>query len=295
MSASAPTARVTPSVSEFRAVIRESVVNTPYTKTLRLDLDAPASYRAGQYVTIDPHQFAELRSIVGSLEQLKRRREAPRAYSLSSAPDEPCVAITVKEEVFDPSDAPFPPLLSGFLVHEVRAGDALTLRGFVGTYTLTDEAAAETDHVLHLCAGSGSVANLSILKDSLRRHMHISHTFVYSNQTWQDVIFRSELRAIRDYWGERVQVIHRLTRENGPLPGEANVARGRIDFNLLRTILVAHPTSRVFVCGPGVSVRERRAAAAQGTTPAPRFMETMLGHLDALAIPRAHIKVEAYG
>ncbi len=107
MSASATTARVTPSVSEFRAVIRESVVNTPYTKTLRLDLDAPASYRAGQYVTIDPHQFAELRSIVGSLEQLKRRREAPRAYSLSSAPDEPCVAITVKEEVFDPSDAPF--------------------------------------------------------------------------------------------------------------------------------------------------------------------------------------------
>lgn len=160
MSASAPTARVTPSVSEFRAVIRDSVVNTPHTKTLRLDLGAPAGYRAGQYVTIDPHQFAELRSIVGSLEQLKRRREAPRAYSLSSAPDEPCVAITVKEEVFDPSDAPFPPLLSGFLVHEVRAGDALTLRGFVGTYTLTDEAAAETDHVLHLCAGSGSVANL---------------------------------------------------------------------------------------------------------------------------------------
>lgn len=296
MSDAAPAARVTPSVSEFTAVVLDSVVNTPHTKTLRLDLGAPAGYRAGQYVTIDPHQFAELRSIVGSLEQVKRRREAPRAYSLSSAPDEPCIAITVKEEVFDPGDTPFPPLLSGFLVHEVRAGDALTLRGFVGTYTLTDEAAAETDHVLHLCAGSGSVANLSILKDSLRRHPHISHTFVYSNRTWQDVIFRSELRAIRQCWGERVQVIHRLTRENGPLPGEADVACGRIDFDLLRTILAAHPTSRVFVCGPGVSVRERRAAAAQGITPPPpRFMETMLGYLDALAIPRAHIKVEAYG
>ena len=58
MSDAAPAARVTPSVSEFTAVVLDSVVNTPHTKTLRLDLGAPAGYRAGQYVTIDPHQFA---------------------------------------------------------------------------------------------------------------------------------------------------------------------------------------------------------------------------------------------
>jgi hypothetical protein len=42
-------------------------------------------------------------------------------------------------------------------------------------------------------------------------------------------------------------------------------------------------------------VWDRRACAAQGTAPAPRFIESMLGHLEALGVPRARIKLEAFG
>lgn len=73
-------------MSTFEAVVLESVVETPDTRTLILDVGSPASYHAGQYVTIDPHQFAGLRGFVAHLEHLKGRREAPRAYSMSSAP-----------------------------------------------------------------------------------------------------------------------------------------------------------------------------------------------------------------
>jgi len=48
-------------MSTFEAVVLESVVETPDTKTLVLDIGSRANYRAGQYVTIDPHQFAGLR------------------------------------------------------------------------------------------------------------------------------------------------------------------------------------------------------------------------------------------
>ena len=184
-------------ISEFSAVVKESVVETQDTRTLVLDLGAPASYVAGQYVTIDPHQFEGLRAFVGDLERAKGRREAPRAYSVSSAPDQSDVAVTVKAEHYEAGTTKYPPLLSGFLVHQIRAGDTVAIRGFLGSYTLPDETAGITDHVLHLCAGSGSVANLSILKDSLRQYPHVRHTFVYSNRTWQDVIFRQELRDLR--------------------------------------------------------------------------------------------------
>jgi 3-ketosteroid 9alpha-monooxygenase subunit B len=282
-------------MSTFEAVVLESVVETPDTRTLVIDIGSRANYRAGQYVTIDPHQFAGLRVFVAYLEHLKGRREAPRAYSMSSAPHEPHVAITIKEEVYEAGRTEYPPLLSGFLVHHLRAGDPLVVRGFVGTYTLPDEVAARTEHVLHLCAGSGSVPDLSILKDSLQRHTRLRHTFVYSSRTWQDVIFRDALERIREQSSARLRVIHSLTREPNPFSYGADVRVGRIGLDLLRPLLSDQPNSLVYVCGPGVTVWERRACAAQGITPTPRFIETMLRHLDALRVPRARIKVELYG
>ena len=90
-------------------------------------------------------------------------------------------------------------------------------------------------------------------------------------------------------------MIHILTREPNPFSYGADVRVGRIGLDLLRPLLSDQPNSLVYVCGPGVTVWERRACAAQGITPTPRFIETMLSHLDALRVPRARIKVELYG
>src|SRR3954468_24824838 len=90
-----------PAMTRFAALVVESIVETPDTRTLVLDVGVPVTYRAGQYVSIDPHQFPALRSITAYLEHAKGRAEAPRAYSMCSEPSEPYVAITVKEEVYD--------------------------------------------------------------------------------------------------------------------------------------------------------------------------------------------------
>jgi hypothetical protein len=42
-------------------------------------------------------------------------------------------------------------------------------------------------------------------------------------------------------------------------------------------------------------VWERRACAAQGTTPTPQFLEAMLSHLQTIGLPRDRVKVEAFG
>jgi 3-ketosteroid 9alpha-monooxygenase subunit B len=201
----------------------------------------------------------------------------------------------VKEELFEKGRTKYPPLISGFLVYQVRAGDRLTVSGFAGAYLLPEDIETRTDHVLHVCAGSGSVPNLSMIKDSLIRHTQLRHTFVYSNKTWQDIIFRDALTRLQEEHPTRLRVIHTLTRETGPLPGNVDVRRGRIDPALLREVLDREPKSLVYSCGPAITVWDRRAAAAKGVKPAPQFLETMISHLESLDVPRDRIKVESYG
>jgi ferredoxin-NADP reductase len=284
-----------PRVTTFDTVVVESIVETRDTRTLVLDARGHQQpWRAGQYLSIDPHQFPGLQSFVNYLEHVKGRREPPRAYSMSSAPHEPQLAITIKEEVFERGVTKYPPLLSGLLVHHVRAGDPLAVIGFAGPYVLPEDVEPKTEHVLHLCAGSGSVPDLSIVKDSLHRHTRLRHTFVYSNKTWDDVIFRDLLGRLERENPGRLRVIHTLTRETGSLPDD-RIRRGRVDAKLLGSILEEEPSSLVYACGPAITVWERRACAAQGTTPAPRFIEAMLALLEEIGLPRERVTVESYG
>jgi ferredoxin-NADP reductase len=246
-------------------------------------------------VSIDPHQFPSLGSFIAYLEGLKGRREPPREYSMCSAPGDPYVAITIKEEFFEQGKTQYPPLISGFLVHQVRAGDKMTVKGFAGGYVLPEDVETRTGHILHLCAGSGIVPDYSIIRDSLERHTKLRHTLVYSNKTWDDIIFRDALTELEAKHPDRLHVIHTLTRQAAPVPAGPDVRSGRVSVQMLADVLSAEPESLLYACGPAVSVWERRAAAAAGTTATPRFMESMRAHLEELQVPRPRIKMEAYG
>jgi ferredoxin-NADP reductase len=68
-----------------------------------------------------------------------------------------------------------------------------------------------------------------------------------------------------------------------------------VTLELLRDILEREPDTIIYACGPAVSVWDRRAHAAKGTTPTPRFLETMQSYLAELDVPRERIKLEAFG
>ena len=191
-------------------MVADVIVETPDTSTLvfftgndRLD------YTAGHFLTIDPKQFEALDRFTAFLEHLKGKPEPPRAYSMSSSPHERYLAVTVKEERFVPNVTKYPPLLSPLLVKRTVAGMRLVVTGFTGPYTLPADITSKTDHIVHLCAGSGSVPNLSILKFALVNHPTLRHTFIYSNKTWDDVIFRGTLAELE---------AHPLTSSRLPAP-----------------------------------------------------------------------------
>ena len=277
-------------------MVADVIVETPDTSTLVFFTgNDHLEYKAGHFLTIDPHQFESLQRFTAFLEDLKGKRELPRAYSMCSAPHERYLAVTVKEERYVSGTTKYPPLLSPMLVKRTERGARLVVTGFTGPYTLADDIATQTDHIVHICAGSGSVPNFSMVKYALAALPSLRHTFIYSNKTWDDVIFREALAKLEAEHPDRLRVVHTLTREaNASLFGP-KIRRGRINGALIRELVPDLDAAIVYVCGPGVSKWDVQAAKEKGEAPTPRFLETVLSDLLELGVPNARIKRESYG
>ena len=127
-------------IKQMEVMVAEAVQETADTTTLvfftgndRLD------YKAGHFLTIDPHQFEGLERFIAFLEDLKGKKEPPRAYSMASSPHEKYLAVTVKEERYVTGLTQYPPLLSPLLVKRIPRGTRLVVTGFTGPYTLADD------------------------------------------------------------------------------------------------------------------------------------------------------------
>jgi ferredoxin-NADP reductase len=283
-------------IKELEVMVADTVQETADTTTLVFFTgNDHLDYKAGHFLTIDPHQFESLERFIAFLEDLKGRREPPRAYSMISAPHERYLAVTVKEERYSSGATRYPPLLSPLLVKSTLRGMRLVVTGFTGPYTLPEDIESRTDHVVHLCAGSGSVPNVSILKHGLRHHPKLRHTFIYSNKTWDDVIFRRDLETLVVQNPDRLRVVHTLTREAPMESWGADVRSGRVSLALLKELVPDPSACMVYACGPAISQWDRLAAKEAGKTPSPRFMETALELLRELGVPANRIQRESYG
>jgi ferredoxin-NADP reductase len=280
----------------MEVMVADVIVETPDTASLVLFTgNDRLDYKAGHFLTIDPHQFDALQRFTDFMEHEKGQREPPRAYSLASAPHEKNLILTVKEERYIAGVTPYPPLLSPFLVSAISRGIQLEVTGFSGPYTLPDDVDVTTDHIVHVCAGSGGVPNFSIVKHVLREHPRIRQTFIYSNKTWQDIIFRRELRSLQAGAPDRLRVVHTLTREQAPPTNHPDVRRGRVDRAMLSELIPDPRAALVFACGPGVTPWDRAEATRRGRAPGPRFLESVTAALKDLGVPDTRITRESYG
>jgi 3-ketosteroid 9alpha-monooxygenase subunit B len=277
----------------FEVVVTDVIEETPDTATLVFEPDQPVDYRAGQFLTIDPHQFKVIASQTAYLEDLKGRKELVRAYSVCSAPGEP-LAITIKEEPYLRKVSLHAPLLSPLLTYGIHVGMRMKVVGLTGPYTLPPDIELRAKHVVHVVAGSGVVPNFSILKDALKHHPTVRHTVLDSNKTWGDVIFREALTRLAAEHPERLQVVHFLTRQQDLSGLPAGVHTGRINRAALESLVPDRAAAMAYVCGPAITSYERRAALEKGVSPEPRFLETTIGYFQELGFPNERIKRESF-
>src|ERR1043166_6963169 len=122
-------------INEVEAMVADVIRETPDTTTLVLFTgNERLDYQPGPFLTIAPQQFGELERFIAFLEDLKGKKEPPRAYSMSSAPHEKYLAVTVKEELYVSGLTKYPPLLSPLLVKRTQKGNRLVITGFTGPY-----------------------------------------------------------------------------------------------------------------------------------------------------------------
>ncbi len=283
-------------IKELEVMIAEVITETPDTATLVLFTgNDRLEYKPGHFCTIDPHQFQSLARFTAYLEDQKGKKEPARAYSLASAPHEKYVAITIKEEQYVRGVSKYPPLLSPLLVRNIHPGKKMAITGFTGPYTLPDDIESQTDHLVHVVAGSGSVPNFSMLKHSLHTQTRLRHTFIYSNKSWEDICFRRELDLLERQHPTRLKVIHTLTRETDPAVFGPNVRKGRVSTELFKELIPDPSACLVFACGPAIGPFDRQAAKEKGVDPAPRFLENVISQLNAIGVEGRRIKRESYG
>ena len=201
------------------AGVDELVEETARVKTIVLDVADWPGHRAGQH--LDVRLTAE------------DGYRAEREYSIASAPGEQ-VAITV--ERLDDGE------VSPYLTDELRAGDALELRGPLGGYFVWDP--EDGGPLLLVAGGSGIVPLRSILRHRNRNGNDVPVRLLYSSRSLEDVIYRAELDEPR----EGVEVIHTLTRTQPP---EWTGHTRRVDADLLASVAwPAEEDPLAFVCGP---------------------------------------------
>ena len=283
-------------IRELEVMVADTIPETPDTTTIVFFTgNDRLEYKAGHFLTIDPHEFPQLERFTAYLEDLKGRKEPPRAYSLTSAPHEKHLAITVKEEKYVSGQTKYPPLLSPLLVRRLPRGTRLSITGFTGPYVLPPDIETRTDHIVHVCAGSGIVPNYSILKHCLVNHPKLKHTLVYSNKTWDDVIFRQPLEELARTHPDQLRIIHCLTRDPHASSRAPGVRSGRVTAELLSEVIPDPTAIEVFCCGPGISKWDREAAKAHGHDPLPRFLESSLGALAHIGVPGTQVHRESYG
>ena len=285
-----------PRIKELEVMVAEVIRETPDTSTLVLFTgNDRLDYQPGHFLTIKPHQFPALDRFCKYFEDLKGRREPARAYSLVSAPHEKQLAVTVKEERYVSGLTKYPPLLSPFLVWRTPPGTRMVVTGFGGPYVLPLDIESRTDHLVHICAGSGSVPNLSILKHCLANEMKLRHTMIYGNKTWEDVIYRRQLEEIVQRYPDKVRVVHALSREESLASAASDARQGRVTEALIREFIPDPTAVEVFTCGPGITKFDRLAAKEKGEEPQPRFLESVLEALENIGVPDERIHRESYG
>src|SRR5690606_18751830 len=160
----------------------------------------------------------------------------------------------------------------------------IQVKGYTGYYVLPDDVEEKTDHIVHIVAGSGVVPNFAIVKWALVHKPMLRHSFVYSNRRWEDVIFARHLLELERAHPDRLKVHHCLTREE-EAPAEVPDAKlGRVDRELLASVIGDPNDCLVYACGPGLSRWDKKAARDRGEEPKPRFLESVRAILGELEV-----------
>ena len=185
-----------------------------------------------------PDDLADAFAFAAGQSLTVRRGEERRTYSIC-APAGAAPRIGVREVAGG--------VVSGWLVHTLKAGDTLEVQVPSGTFT--PDLSVPGRHVL-IAAGSGITPMMSIAASVLAADDKSTVTLLYGNRRSDTVMFADEVADLKDAHPARMQIVHVLSRE----PQEVELHSGRLDAARLSALLPATvdvpAVGHWWLCGP---------------------------------------------
>lgn len=164
-----------------------------------------------------------------------------RSYSMSSTPNvDSHVAVTVKRVENG--------IISNFLNDQVKKGDSMEIMKPMGNFILEPQKNNKR-HLVLLGGGSGITPLMSILKSALYFEPKSSVSLVYCNRDEDSIIFKDQLEALKNKFGERLNVVHVLSKPKQMWNGHTGRLDEAMTMNILNLLPKSDPTE-YYVCGP---------------------------------------------
>lgn len=200
------------------------------------------TYKSGQYVNI--RWFDD-------------GKEIRRSYSISSVPEDPHIAITIKEVKGGK--------MSSVLCRKIKPGDKLEMMPPDGRFT--GNFGPENKRNIYLIgAGSGITPLISIARTVLEKEPRSTVILLYGSRTENQIIFRDQLDRLAAQHTGQFFIYYTLSKADGGGFGavkslfgrkkpEWSGLKGRISKTHVENLLKAHPPTKkndqFFLCGPG--------------------------------------------
>ncbi|MGZ3405873.1 MAG: ferredoxin reductase [Polyangia bacterium] len=212
-------------LDELRARVVAVVPETHDVKSLVLRPGRRwGGHRAGQYTTVEVE-----------IDGVRQRR----CYSLSSAPGDPLLRITIKRS---PEGR-----VSRWLHDHVQPGDVLRLSPAAGDFVIDEPLPPK---LLFVTGGSGVTPAMSILRDLDARGAVGDVAFVHHARSRNDVIFGAELAALAARH-PGLRLVYRFDDDAG--------GQGRFDEARLAADVPDFAARATYLCGPpGLMARVER-------------------------------------
>ncbi|MCF7530986.1 pyridoxamine 5'-phosphate oxidase family protein [Pseudomonas petrae] len=191
-----------------------------------------------------------------------------RTYSLSSAPSDSFVRISVKREG----------AVSSHLHDNVKVGDIVEARAPQGHFTVD---AQERRPLVLLAAGVGITPLLSMFREVIYEGKRINRMrktwIVQSARSVADLAFRDEITELASQGGDKVHALRLISKpETDAKEGDGFELAGRIDLELLKNLLPLNDYD-YYLCGPA------------------GFTQSLYDGLRAMRIPDDRLHAETFG
>ncbi len=200
--------------------------------TVSISFDVPDTLKEDyQFI---PGQYLTLRASIEG-------QDVRRSYSICTSPSENDLRVAVKQVERG--------LFSTYANQQLKVDDTLSVMKPMGRFVVNTSSEKKCKYLL-IAAGSGVTPILSIAKTVLEEEPNSEVFLLYGNKTFDSIIFKEQIEALKNQYMSRITVVHILSREN--LGSELN--SGRIDTKkmeyLSQTILNIDSIGSTFMCGP---------------------------------------------